>query len=133
VPFAFSLNSSNYGACNSVDVTDGDQTFLFDRGPVIRMPPTEDELDHALRQGAKFAISKHHRGPPPGRMEWSDLTNEVIVGALPRLRNFRHGGRKTLKEFAYMACYQSLKDIQRRHMWRNPDIPQSYPLFEGIA
>jgi hypothetical protein len=115
------------------DVTDGEQLFLFEMGLVQRQPPEPEELERALTEAVKMAIYKRHRGRPPNTVKtWEDLKQEVAMRAYHRLRNFRHGGRKTLTEYSYVAACYALTDIHRENMWRNDNIqPQSYPLLEA--
>lgn len=113
-----------------MDVTDGQQLFLFDLGAPKRRRPTQEELDAAVQRGMRIAVNKHHRGRPPKDGDWEDLFQEVMVRALQRLRNFQHGGRKTLDEYAYMAAYFSLVDIQREDIGRIR-VEQTYPLLES--
>jgi hypothetical protein len=78
--------------------------------------PTEAEIEPLLEEKAKIVIWKWHRGCAPELVdrEWEPFYQEVRQGALRRLKNFRHGGPKSLDEFVYLACYFSLVDIQRR-------------------
>lgn len=114
------------------DVADGEQLLFFDPGTPKRVPPTEDELSTAVQWAARMRIFKDYRGRPPRDWNWDDLNQAVQLGALKRLRNFRHGGEKTLHEYASMAAYYTLMEICREHMVR-PVSPREYPLFESIA
>jgi hypothetical protein len=88
--------------------------------------PGQAEVAAALREAARTVIAKHHRGPPPLGWDWSDLRQEVILRALPRLRAFRRGGSRTLQEYAYMSCYFGLRTLHREciRVWQEgrPDV-----------
>lgn len=111
------------------------QTFLFDLGESVRRSPTRDELDTVLPWAAKTVMHQLHRGRPPSGMDWEDLLNEIIGHAIPRLKNFQHGGKKTLQEYSYMSCKFALRDIQAKYLKSQRDsVRVEYlPLFEAIA
>jgi DNA-directed RNA polymerase specialized sigma24 family protein len=78
-----------------------------------RTRPTDAELEEAVSRAASINLYKHYKGRPPRGMSWEDLQQEIILRTLKRLRNFTHGGRKTLSEFSYFAAYCALMDICR--------------------
>jgi hypothetical protein len=77
-------------------------------------PPTEEELAEIVPQKAAIALLKNHRGKPPYGMSFEEYKQEVIIGALQKCRRFRHGGAKTLEEFAFMSCLFTIRDSQRK-------------------
>ena len=107
------------------------QMMAFDTGEPVRRRPSPEELDHVLREKSRIAVLRWHRGRPPRGMTFDDLIQSVILGALERTKNFRHGGVKTLGEFVYVACCFSLADIQRKDM-RVQRPPPDYPLLDHI-
>jgi len=113
------------------------QLFLFDDlGEPTRRSPTQDEILEALPNAAQTVMFKFHRGRPPMGMNFEDLKEEIIVRGLKRLKNFQHGGKKTLREYAYKSCEFALRDIQRENMEterRMKAIPQTFPLLEQPA
>jgi hypothetical protein len=111
------------------DVHDGEQLGLFDPGEAKRTRPTEEELLRVVQWAAKMRIYKDYRGRPPRGWDWNDLQQEVIQRTLEKMRNFLHGGPKTITEFAAMAAFQALMDICREHMIQNEE-PRIYPLLE---
>jgi|CXWL01.1.fsa_nt_gi predicted SprT family Zn-dependent metalloprotease len=117
------------------DVVDGEQLKIFDPGEPVRRPPTREELESVLQQVVKLAVWKRHRGRPPRGMDWSDLYQQVSWGALERLKGFRHGGKFTLFQFAYVAACYALTDIHRENMKTRPeDEGQNfYPLFDDAS
>jgi hypothetical protein len=108
------------------------QTFLFPVGESKRRFPTRDEIETTLTAAVKMAVWKRHRGRPPKGMNWEDLYQEVATGTFPKLKNFMHGGRKTLFEFTYVSACWVLADIQEKDIKANPAEPPSYPLFDEL-
>ena len=76
--------------------------------------PRANEMEIVVEVSAKRAVWTRHRGKPPKGMTWEDLYQEVAIGTMRRLKNFRFGGPKSFKEFAYMAACYTLLDIQAR-------------------
>ena len=114
------------------EVLDGTQLRLFETGEPVRTAPTPDELMDAAATAARINMWKHYRGRPPRGWDWEDLQQEIIMGTLGRMKNFRHGGAKTISEFAYYAAYCALMDICREYMIA-PVEPREYPLLEQLA
>jgi hypothetical protein len=115
------------------DVVDGEQEKLFDTGEPVRRPATPEEIEEVFRLKLFPILRKCHRGRPPKGMNWEDLQQEVRLGALVRMRAFRHGGKKTLWDFAGGCLYYALRDIQRisvREWLAEGRAPQTYSLFE---
>ena len=115
---------------------DGTQLILFDAGLPVRRAPAPDEIENVFRRKLFPILRRCHRGRPPDGMSWEDLRQEVRLGALQRLRKFRHGGKKTLWDFAGGALYFALRDIQRESVRRwlaTKDEPKVYPLLDSIS
>ncbi len=100
------------------DVTDGIQ-LLMPWAPVSASGgvPTEEEIEAALRDKARLAVFRRHRGCPPQIVDrcWENLYQEISARVLPRLLKFRHGGKYSLGEYCYFACCCALADIQRKN------------------
>lgn len=75
--------------------------------------PTPEENQLCLNLYAHVVINRHHLGVMPGNQGFENARQEIVLRALKRMRNFRHGGKKNICEFAYMSCYFSLRDMQR--------------------
>ncbi len=111
------------------------QQFFRGMRPPRRSLPSPEQLASAVDRNSRVVIARWHRGNAPREVDFDfeSLRQEVTLGALRRLKIFRHGGRKTLEEFAYLACYQSLRDLQRaviRRLRRESHEEQTYPLWE---
>jgi hypothetical protein len=115
------------------DVVDGKQLTMF--GILIPecRPPTAEETHAVVPAKVRIVIFKFHRGRPPQGMTFEDLHQEVALRTLHRLRHFRHGGKFTLGEYAYVAACYALCDIQRQDMARSRRNPRDYPLLEILA
>lgn len=75
--------------------------------------PTEEALGEAVLWATRMAVRKNLRGSPPKGMDELDLASELIIPTLRRTRKWREG-KKTVREYAYMAACQSLMDYMRR-------------------
>ena len=118
------------------DVVDGTQLALFDAGLPVRRVPTPAEIEVVFHAKLFPILRRCHRGRPPDGMSWEDLQQEVRVGALQRLRKFRHGGQKSLWDFAGGALYYALRDIQResvRKWLADRATPRTYPLLDLLS
>lgn len=113
------------------------QLFLFDDlGEPTRRSPTQDEILDALPNAAQTVMFKFHKGRPPVGMNWEDLKEEIICRGLKRLKNFQHGGKKTLREYAYKSCEFALRDIQRENLILERNMksqPEHLPLLDLTA
>jgi DNA-directed RNA polymerase specialized sigma24 family protein len=96
---------------------------------IKRVRPTEEELLQVVQWAAKMRIYKNYHGRPPRGWDWADLNQEIIQRTLNKMKDFRHGGPKTLKEYAAMAAYHSLIDVCREHSVKRED-PRVFPLLE---
>lgn len=114
------------------DVLDGTQLRLFDNGEPVRIAPSESEILAAASSAARINLWKHYRGRPPRGWDWEDLEQEIVMRTFHRMRNFRHGGPKTIDEYAYVSAYHALIDICREHMIATVE-PREYPLLEQLA
>jgi hypothetical protein len=114
------------------DIDHPDQALLFPTGEPGRRKPTDEELQQAIDIKARIVVWKWHRGRPPAGMTFEDLYQEITLRTLVRLKNFMHGGKYTLGEYAYLAACYSLADIQRESM-RKEDQPADYPLLDKYA
>jgi len=115
------------------DVVDGKQSLLFDPGEPVRLKPTAAEIEFVFRKKLFPILRRCHHGRPPDGMSWEDLQQEVRVGALRKLKIFRHGGKKLLWDFAGGALFFALRDIQKQCVRRwlaASRRPQTYPLFD---
>ena len=117
------------------DVVDGKQEVLFDPGTPVRRPATPEEIEEVFQKKLFPILRKCHRGRPPKGMSWEDLQQEVRLGALVRMKQFRHGGKKSLWEFAGGCLFYSLRDIQRasvREWLASMGEPKTYPLLDRM-
>lgn len=104
------------------DDADGQIFFWDDLFPSGRAA-SEDEKIAALQEGTTMAL-RHHHGPVPRVFnidgDWFAFRATIIEFGFPRLKKFAHGGKYTLKEYAYLASYFALRDIQREMMKDEP-------------
>lgn len=112
---------------------DFEQGMLFDAGLPERAKPSDAEVQEALHWAVKLAINKQWRGLPPKGWTWEDLYQAVTLGALRRLKNFRHGGKVKLRNFSYLACCYELLEIGRSNVRRSREEtaePKKFPLLD---
>src|SRR5258708_18065957 len=97
-------------------VTDGTQLKHSETGEPKRWRPNEAELADAVGRSTRMAVWKRHRGRPPKGMTFEDLYQEVMLRALGRLKNFRHGGKFSFFQYSFLARCFALADVQRASM-----------------
>jgi hypothetical protein len=92
----------------------------MDNIPVPGSIPSQEEIAFEVKVWSRHVINKFHRGCAPEECDFNleSFVSEVQLGALKRLKRFRHGGKMKLSEYTYMACYQSMRDVQRRALQR---------------
>ena len=113
---------------------DADRQLIVwpDQGGPKPRPASDEEKHAALNEGVTMAL-RHHHGPVPRvcgiNGDWTAFRATLIEYAWGRMKNFEHGGKKTLKEFAYIAAYFTLRDIQRVMMGvrRDPETGDFAP------